>query len=122
MSLASFGLSMTVHALATCLIVFRIRQVFLEVKPTSVERTLGSTEGTTLRHIIFVIIESGMMLFAIQLVRFALVDLPSVPNSYLTFIVAINEMFNVIIKICSFILLILFFTDNIYLARASLQH
>ena len=97
MSLASFGLSMTVHATVTGLIVFRILQVFLGNKPTSVERTLGSTGGATLQHIIFVIIESGMMLFAIQLVRIVLGNVPSVPNSYLNFVVGINEMLNVII-------------------------
>ena len=97
MSLASFGLSMTVHATVTGLIVFRILQVFLGNKPTSVERTLGSTGGTTLQHIIFVIIESGMMLFAIQLVRIVLGNVRSVPNSYLNFVVGINEMLNVII-------------------------
>ena len=63
---------MVVNALVTGLIVFKILKVFLEVKPTSVERTLGSlgsTRGPKLRHIIFIIIESGMTLFAIQLVR-----------------------------------------------------
>ena len=100
---------MTVHALATCLIVFRILKVFLQVKPTSVERTLGSTEGTTLRHVIFVIIESGVVLFAIQLVRVELGDLPAVPDGYLAYIVVINEMFNVIIRSVHFMLLIFVF-------------
>ena len=98
MTITSFALSMAVHALVTGLIVFKILKVFLEVQTTSVERTMGSTRNTMLRHIIFVIIESAMMLFAIQLIRIVLGILPSVPNSYLAFIVGINEMFNVIIS------------------------
>ena len=39
---------------------------------TSVERTLDTTGGTKLRHIIFIIIESGMTLLVIQLVRMLL--------------------------------------------------
>jgi TRAP-type mannitol/chloroaromatic compound transport system permease small subunit len=69
---------MAVNALMTGLIVFKILKVFLEFKPTSVERTLGSlssTGGSKLRHIIFIIIESGMALFAIQLVRVVLTSL-----------------------------------------------
>ena len=64
--ITSFALSMAVNALVTTLIVFKILKVFLEVKPA-----LGSvaTEGTKLRSVIFIIIESGMALFAIQLVR-----------------------------------------------------
>ena len=62
---------MAVNALMTGMIVFRILKA-TGVEPTSVERTLGSTEGNKFRHIIFIIIESGMALFAIQLVRIVL--------------------------------------------------
>ena len=74
-----------------------------------------------------VIIESGMALFAIQLVRIVL-EFISVPAEQLPFfeaaydiVVGINQMLNVIIyKICLFLLLC--FADNIYLAtRASHQ-
>ena len=61
--IASFTLSIAVNALVTGLIVFKILGVFLEVKAatTSVERTLGKAwAGTKLRHVVFVIIESGM--------------------------------------------------------------
>ena len=76
------------------------------VKPTSVERTLGSTEGNKFRHIMFIIIESGMALFAIQLVRFVLafisvpVDSEQVPflQAATDIVVVINQMLNVIIK------------------------
>ena len=104
---------MAVNALMTGMIVFRILKA-TGVKPTSIERTLGSTEGNKFRHIMFIIIESGMALFAFQLVRFVLVFIP-VPVEQLPFlvvaldfVVAINQMLNVII-IRSFFLLLLFY-------------
>ena len=122
---------MAVNTLATGLIVFKILRVFLEVKATvtSVERTLGSTGGTKLRQIIFIIIESGIVLFAIQLVRIVLyiLGLEGVQSynsqvqisSY--FVIGIHQMFNVIIKSVHFYCFC--FTDNICLAtRASHQH
>ena len=59
--------SMFVNALVTGLIVFKILEVFLEVNAAS--GSLSSTGGPKLQHIIFIIIESAMALFAIQLVR-----------------------------------------------------
>ena len=89
--------------LVTGLIVFKTIKVFLEIKATSVERTLCSTKGIELRHIIFIIIESGMALFVSQLLRSALV------NYIFDYIVSgINKMFNVIIRSDSFILSIIF--------------
>src|SRR5882757_9855666 len=71
--LALIGLtaSMTVNALVTGLIVFRIFKVFREVNSvtTSNETSLGVTGGRKLRSIIFIIIESGMALFAIYLAQ-----------------------------------------------------
>ena len=98
MTLASYGLSMAVNALVTGLIVFRILTVFLQVKATttSIERTLGSGGGTSLRHIIFVVIESGMALFAIQLVRLVITLMPDLALIALNVIIGTNEMFNVI--------------------------
>ena len=127
--LTSFALSMAVNTLVTGLIVFKILKVFLEVKAatTSVERTLGTTGGSKLRHVIFVIIESGMVLLAVQLASVTLYILKpdSEPESsestaiaYAMFIV-INQMFNVIIKSVHFYFC---FTNNIsYLDRASHQ-
>ena len=101
----SLAETMTVNALVTGLIVFRILTVFLEVKTgsTSVERTLDSTGGTKLRHIIFVIIESGMMLLVIQLLGLVFwVRAPLTANDSVTialdYLVVITEMFNVIIR------------------------
>ena len=105
---------MVVNALVTGLIVFKILKVFLEVKQlkpevTSFERTLASlssTGGTKLRHIIFIIIESGMALFAIQLVRVVLTSLvgshsePTPLNLILALdaVIFIHQMLNVIIR------------------------
>ena len=118
---------MAVNALVTGLIVFRILKVFLKVNATlsSVERALDSTGGTTLRYIIFVIIESGMALFAIQLVRAVLSMLPVELHHevleivmapiivFSNLVIGINKMFIVIMRSVHFISFI--FTDKIYL-------
>ena len=99
MGLTALISSIAVNALVTGLIVFRILKVFMEVKAatTSIDRTLGSTRSNPLQHILFVIIESGMALFAIQLVRFVLYLVPSVHLNAIDLIIGINEVFNVII-------------------------
>ena len=78
LALVALATSMVVNALVTGLIVFKILKVFLEVRATLVDQTLGSlnsTRGPKLQRIIFIIIESGMALFAIQLVRVVFVSL-----------------------------------------------
>ena len=118
--IASFTLSIAVNALVTGLIVFKILGVFLEVKAatTSVERTLGKAwAGTKLRHVVFVIIESGMALLVVQLARliFYILQFSSYAASIgYVMLISINEMLNVI-SIRSVRLLLLFFTDNILL-------
>ena len=106
--------SMAVNTLMTGMIVFRILKAKGVTKPTSVERTLGSTEGNKFRHIMFIIIESGMGLFAIQLVRIVLAFIP-VPVSAeqlplfqtaTDIVIAINQMLNVINIRSSFLLLL----------------
>ena len=111
----SFAATIAVNVLSTSLIVFKILKVFLEVKAsnTSFDRiTLGSSGDTNTptskyRHIIFVIIESGMMLLVIQLVRTVLFTLPIEPVLHqsltpvffaLNCFVGICEMCNVIIR------------------------
>jgi len=94
LALTSLITSMTVNALVTGIIVFRIFRVFREVKSVRV------TGGTKLHSITFIIIESGMALFAIQLAR--VVITPSLPVlglraagfHALEFIVAIHQMVN----------------------------
>ena len=130
LSLTSLAASMAVNTLVTGLIVLKICKVFLEVKATSVdsERTSGSLSSTKLRHIIFIIIESGMALFAIQLVRVVLTSRvagreagtsTSVVAFNFKLVIGIHEMLNVIIRSvhCCFYC----FTDNIYPARVSHQ-
>ena len=104
---------MTVNALVTGMIVFRILKA-TGVKPTSIERTLGSTDGNKFRHIMFIIIESAMALFAIQLVRIVVLFLtvPVEQAPFLLaandFVIAINQVLNVIIIRYSFLLLLFY--------------
>ena len=103
-------MSLVVNALVTGLIVFRILRVFLEVNATmtSAERTLGSSGCTKFQHAIFVIVESGMAMFAIQIVRVVLsvcqieTSTPAVWKAREYFI-AIHQMINVIIRSVHFV-------------------
>ena len=107
--------SMAVNTLMTGMIAFRIFKVMGAMPSTSVERTLGSTGVNKFRNIMFIIIESGMALFAIQLVRLVLAlipasvfDEPPVITAD-NFVISINQTLNVIIIIStSFVLLITF--------------
>jgi hypothetical protein len=114
LSLASFTASMTVNALVTGLIVFRIFKVFRNSRglTTSDEKSLGVTGGGKLRSIIFVIIESGMTLFAIQLLRLVIGATGLVTNAeedIYDLILGIHEMLNVVISsvIVTFIFLLI---------------
>ena len=105
---------MAVNTLVTGLIVFKIYKVFLEVRSTSVERaSLSSTGYTRLRHVIFIIIESAMVLFALQLARIVFAALQPVSATSPNFVVGIYEMFNVIIRSVRFHFFCL--TDHILL-------
>ena len=59
-------MSMAVNTLATGLIVFKIFKVYWEVKPLY-DQPFGRTGGSKLRPLIFIIIESRLVLFSIQL-------------------------------------------------------
>ena len=101
--------STAVNTLVTGMIVFRILKVTRINPIISVERTLvdSSTRGTTkFRHVMFIIIESGMVLFSIQLVRIVLLvtrvpagDSEAFSNWVAAYdiVTAINQMLNVII-------------------------
>ena len=114
----SFVATMAVNGLVTGLIVFRILKEFTEIKAnsTSVERSLGSSGGTEFQHIIFIIIESGVTLLVIQLVRMVLWVIvesggltPSGPvSTAFEYFVPIGEMFNVIIRSVHFYFLLFF--------------
>ena len=118
-TLTALVASMVVNALVTGLIVFKILKVFLEVRATSVEQTLGSlssTGGPKLRRLIFIIIESGMMLFAIQLARVVITSLSELqggptPLSVLiasNLVIIIHQALNVIIRSVRFLLLLFY--------------
>ena len=113
---------MAVNTLVTGMIVFRILKATGVTKPTSIERTLGSTRGNKYRHIMFIVIESGMALLAIQLVRVVLAFIPvpveqdHVIQVGIDFVIVINQMLNVNIIRSSFVL-----ADNIFLTRESHQ-
>ena len=77
LTVTSLTISLTVNAIVTGLIVFRILKVYCKVRPTSEEQDFSVAEpGGKLRSIIFVIIESGMTMFSIQLIRVIL----TIPN------------------------------------------
>ena len=125
LSLTGLATSMAVNTLMTGLIVFKILKAFLEVK-----RTLGPFSSAAGRpnyqHIAFIIIESGMGLFAAHLARILTTILLEM-QSYVTsdtseleflnldfafpFIIFFHQMFNVVISsvhFYSFVLLIIF--------------
>ena len=116
--IASLTASMTVNALVTSLIVFRIFKVFRNSRglATSDEKSLGVTGGGKLRSVIFIIIESGMALFAIQLGRLVISAIVMQSNTedaaYNAFqlIASMHEMLNVVI---SSVIVTLYFTDNV---------
>lgn len=120
--LTSLTVSMTVNAVATGLIVFRLFKISSEVKSvtTSDEKSLGFTAGRKLHSIIFVIIESGMTLFIIQLVRLVVTaygltgTTGSVTEDAIMLIAGMHAMLNVIILS---VIARLYFTDSVNLAR-----
>ena len=99
----SVAFSMAVNALVTGLIVYRIFKAFRKVQQgsTSAEKSLGVTGGRSYRSVIFVIIESGIALFAVQLVR-VILGIPAFSKSIQievakNFIIVTHQMLNVII-------------------------
>ncbi|KAF8814274.1 hypothetical protein BYT27DRAFT_7156949 [Phlegmacium glaucopus] len=95
--LASLAMSMTVNALVTGLIVWKIFNVYRQVKSAeSDDQTLRVTGGSKIRTVIFVLIESGMILFSIQLARIVVTILPETDtvNKAYGIIVYIHQMLN----------------------------
>ena len=113
--ITGWAASMVVNALVTGMIVFRIHKV-TGARPSILPG------GNKVRHIMFIIIESGMALFAIQLVRGVLLlfffipvtveQAPYLRGAY-CIVASVNQMLNVnIIRSIhfyfSFVLLITF--------------
>jgi hypothetical protein len=112
--LTSLSTSMTVNALVTGLIVFRIFMVFrVAMNNTTLdEKNLGIIGGSKLRSIMFIIIESGMALFAIQFARLVVTATGISTNTkgdILNLMIRTHEMLNVII---SSVIGISYFTDT----------
>jgi len=95
--LSSLGISLTVNAVVTGLIVFKILKVYRSVRPTPVkDQTLDvAGAGAKLRSIMFIIIESGVAMFIIQFIPVILTIL-KMDAMYLIF--DINQQFLVIIR------------------------
>ena len=117
--LTGLATSMAVNLLGTGLIVFKILKVMLPFKPTfkSVKVLKEWIDVAKFRHILFIVIESGMALFAIQLVRIVLTSTELVVG--MNFVIGIHKMLNVIIRSVYFYFF--FFTDDNYLARVLRQ-
>ena len=114
MYLTSLVISLTVNAVVTGLIVFRILKVYWEVRSAFKGRTLrvGGSEAKV-RSIIFIMIESGMAMFTIQFIRVVLsiLDSNNISNGLIV-ITSINDMFNVITRSVISYLLRLFLLGN----------
>lgn len=112
MGVAAIVLSMIVNALMTGLIVFRILKVkpFTRVKPElhpsgdplQTLSSLGSYSGFKYWSVLSIIIESGMALFCVQLIRVVLqvIDIlemtsSDVPLNALEIVIPIHEILNV---------------------------
>lgn len=61
-------MSLTVNAVVSGLILFRIVKVYWEVEPVLYEKLFYATGGSKFRSIAIAIIESAMALFAFQMV------------------------------------------------------
>ena len=111
LGVTGLGASMCVNALVTGLIVFRIFKVLQQVKLSIPDQqNLGVTGGRKLYSIISVIIESGMILFSIQLARFVVTVVQTdAADDAFQIIVCVHEILNVIIRFSYiyFLLLIL---------------
>ncbi|KAF8817008.1 hypothetical protein BYT27DRAFT_7205510 [Phlegmacium glaucopus] len=94
--LSALAMSMTVNALVTFLIVFKIFRVYHEIKSTSDDQSLGATAGSKIRAVIFIIIESGMILFSIQLARLlcSIFIETDAGDRILQIIISIHQMLN----------------------------
>ena len=102
---------MTVNALVMGLILYRIVRVY-----RADNQTLGISDGSTLRPVILVVIESGMALFSIQLVRLVVMSVPTDALSHdegMNIIISIHQMLNVS---TTYVFATCYFTDHMGLA------
>ena len=73
--------------------------MYREVRSTFEDQALGTIAGAgvKLRSLIFIIIESGMLMFTVQLIR-VILDILQIDFNSITFITAINQQLNVTIR------------------------
>lgn len=102
----SIIMSLAVNVIVTCLIAFKIFKVYCKVKP------LYNTGVSKLRPIIFVIIESGLVLFSIQLAYLVVILLEFEIGICVTS--SIQRMLTVII---SSVIVTCNFTDKVMVVR-----
>jgi hypothetical protein len=109
--LAMTGLTafMTVNALVTGLIVFRIFKVFCEVKDVTGRKKLHS--------IIFIMIELGMALFAIQLACLVIATTEERTNAKYNIYLLIGCIHKILNVVISSVTATLYFTDKNVAAR-----
>ena len=104
---------MAVNTLVTGLIVFKIFRVFLEVR-----QALGSFSSAAGRpnyqHIAFIIIESGMALFAAHLVRIVLTALWAFTTSRTSGFIFAYNLFTVFHQILNVIIRSVHFYSFVY--------
>ena len=90
---------MTVNALVTGLIIFRILKVLGDVQASSVQ-SLSFNAGRAPRAVIFILFESGIVLFSLQLARLLLtiVETDAAKDAF-ELIAGIQQMLNVIMRL-----------------------
>ena len=105
----SLIISMTVNALVTGLIIFKILKVLGDVQASSVQ-SLSFNAGSlrAFRTVIFILFESGIVLFSLQLARLLLtIVVTDASGDAFELIVGMQQMLNVIIRlVISYFLLI----------------
>ena len=98
--LTSLFISLTVNAVVTGLIVLRILQVYREAsRSTHEDQALGTITGAgvKLRSLIFIILESGMLMFTVQLIR-VILDILQIDFNAVSLVTTINQQLNVITR------------------------
>ena len=92
-------ISITLNAVMTSLIVFKILKVFRQVKPASNDQISGVTGGGKLWRILFIIIESGIVLFVTQVFRIVVTVVKTdAANNFYSIAIAMHDACNVIIR------------------------
>ena len=122
LGLITITMSLAVNALVTGLIVFKIFKVYCEVKPFY-GQSFGASGGSKLRLVIFILIESWMAFFCIQVARVvaSLVSTQAAMSAAQP-IIGIYQMFNVINIILSLYYLLILLITSVWLEHNTYDH